>query len=52
MQFWFAGRANVLAQLNDPSITAQRFADIQGPVFPKHLVGCWRKLKLLYENLH
>ena len=29
------GRANVLAQLNDPSITAQRFADIQGPVFPK-----------------
>ena len=31
------GRANVLAQLNDPSITAQRFADIQGPVFPKTL---------------
>ena len=30
-------RANVLAQLNDPSITAQRFADIQGPVFPKTL---------------
>ena len=31
------GRANVLAQLNAPSITAQRFADIQGPVFPKTL---------------
>ena len=30
-------RANVLAQLNDPSITAQRYADIQGPVFPKVL---------------
>jgi len=32
-----AMRENVLAQLNDPSITAQRFADIQGPVFPKTL---------------
>jgi len=32
-----AMRENVLAQLNDPSITAQRYADIQGPVFPKVL---------------